>query len=381
MPEVWPFFPSTDIKETLAWLTDVRITPQGEMRDSLRDGRQKLALSFSVDDQQRARALELLRSNILGDWYLPFWPDRTLIAGELAATDTSIAVNTDADYRAGGYALALLDDESFALLQVDTVGSGVINLAAPVGVTLTGSAVQPVVVAPARVAYLPAGLKESRAFRGYSTLTGEFALRDQIDLGGHSYPSHDSLPVLTDPVVVTQPVSGGMSQGVQLVDNGFGPVVMESVRDVVEEKSMLYFVDNTIADRWERRKWLHHLRGRDGAFWMPSGARDLVLAAAVADTDTELLVDPIVDDANVADLVGRHLQIDYGAGLLHREVTAAAVSGFNHSLTIAAPGVALGADAVVSLMVKSRLDADQLTVNHEAGFISRVSAPVVEVVA
>ena len=31
MPEVWPFFPSTDIKETLAWLTDVRITPQGKV--------------------------------------------------------------------------------------------------------------------------------------------------------------------------------------------------------------------------------------------------------------------------------------------------------------------------------------------------------------
>ncbi len=379
MPEFWPFVPLVDgAVEKLSWLTDVRQTVAGEMRDGLRDARQKFVLTFEFDDRERAEAIEVASNNMLGDFEVPDWPSRTLLAGAVQDTDTVIAVDTDADYRAGGRAVIYMSRTEYALVDIATVGVGEITLSAPVGVTLTGSASDPLAVAPLRTAYLVGGLAESRLFRGRTLITAEFECRDGIDLGRNNYVIHEGYPVLTDPSVVVSPLDGGVARAVAYVDSGLGSVVGMPVRDVVISRETMSFIDQGLTPRWNRRRFLHYLRGRDSAFWLPSWSRDIELVAQWSSAGNFITVLPLLDD--VADYVGRHIQVDDGA-FIHRKITSAIVSGSNHRLYMSPPGRDVPTTAVVSFMGLRRLDADVLELQHRGADICAVNVAVREVAA
>lgn len=188
-------------------------------------------------------------------------------------------------------------------------------------------------------------------------------LTASLRAGLSGYPSHEGLDVLTDPSLTIEPLSETIGQAQEFVDNGFGPIAVEPTLGFLQRRSALAFRDVTPAARWRRRVWLHGLRGRQRAFWLPTWGRDLILAAPVAAADTALIV---ASDADPASLIGRSLMIDLPEGPLFRRITAAGFDALGLRLTIATPGVALPVGTPLHWLTKVRLDADRIELRHLA---------------
>lgn len=87
---VWPFEPNweSSVGETLAWLTDVMMSPTGaEQRRSLRYlPRRSLNFSVAVEGAERTLFDNLLMAHAARDWYLPIWHDVTITTDESGFT-------------------------------------------------------------------------------------------------------------------------------------------------------------------------------------------------------------------------------------------------------------------------------------------------------
>jgi uncharacterized protein YegL len=191
------------------------------------------------------------------------------------------------------------------------------------------------------------------------------------------YPSHEGLDVLTDPTLTREPLSETIGQAQEFVDTGLGPIAAEPALGFLQRRAILAFRDVMPGARWRRRVWLHGLRGRQRAFWLPTWGRDLILAAPVAAADTSLVV---ASDADPASLIGRSLMIDLVEGPLFRRIMGAGFDALGLRLTIAAPRVDLGSGVPLHWLTKVRLDADRIDLRHLAAR-TEFSLPVIEVPA
>lgn len=190
-------------------------------------------------------------------------------------------------------------------------------------------------------------------------------------------PTYLDRDVLIDPTVLRQPLRDTIGQAVEMVDNGFGPIVIEPTRSYLQRRSTITFSDYGAATRWSRRRWLHGLRGRQGSFWLPTWGRELVLQADVLIGDDFLTVAPNLD---LSTWINHHIMFDLPTGGIFRQITAASFDALGHRLTIATPGVDIPAATPVHILTKMRLDTDRIELEHSATR-SDVSATVIEVPA
>jgi len=190
-------------------------------------------------------------------------------------------------------------------------------------------------------------------------------------------PTYLGRDVLIDPTVMRQPLRDTIGQTVEMVDNGFGPVVIEPTRAYLQRRSTITFSDYAASTRWSRRRWLHGLRGRQRSFWLPTWGRELVLSAAIEAGDDFLIVAPGLD---LATWINRHIMFDLPTGGIFRQITAASFDALGHRLTIAPPGVDVPTATPVHILTKMRLDADRIELEHSATRTG-MSATVIEVPA
>jgi hypothetical protein len=262
--------------------------------------------------------------------------------------------------------------------EVASIGASDITLTDGLAAAYAGSAQRPVVVAPLVRCIAPGGVDFQSIFAAQG-LSARFMALDPVDLADNPYPTHGDLPVITDGRVPFQPLVGGNNQATDLFASGFGAYALQQAETYPRRRGTLSWYDKTQAARWDRRAFLHHLRGRDGAFWLPTGQRDLPLVSSISSGAGSITVRPCATNAAMA---GRRITIREGANIVTRQVLGASSSGGNQALTIAAPGVAFTTDAVVSLTVKSRLDTDQVEIAYQfaaGGLAATCIAPVIEV--
>lgn len=370
MSQVWPYIPRLGASESLSWLTDVLQSRTTEDRIALRVPRQAFGLSFSFNDEQMAKAEFAYRSNPYGEWLLPAWPERSFVSG-VASADVTVAADTDADYRDGGQAVIWSGDDAVTVIQIDTVGAGVLNLSAPVGADHAEA-----VVAPLRRAYCPGGMDATRRHHGLTDVSMQWLVLDNAEIPETPFDQYLGLDVMSDPAVITKGLSGRLVYPVVMVDNGFGPAAVETVRDVMRGRHSAYFVDATRAAAWRRKKWLYYLAGRQRAFWLPTWADDLVLALPITAAGNFITVEPVLPLP--ADYVGRHLMIWDGLNFYYRQITNAILSAGNHRLYMSPIGADI-AEARLSFMNKVRSDADTVTIEHVDGFMANCDLQMVEV--
>lgn len=372
MADLFPFTPLIDCKEAISWLTDVQRSSTLESPLALRTPRQSLSYRFLLVDQDLARLDGLIRDNPFGDWLVPVWPERTLLETDVLSTDTVVAADTSADYRVGGEVLLIENGGASVISEIQTVGAGSLTLAAAVGTDL----IRPAVV-PLRTGFAPQGAVIERQHHGLAIASMTFIIRDNLDIPESPFGQYLGHDVLTDPPVSVQPLSAALMQPTVLVDNGFGPIAVEPVRDVLDGRHMVSFLDRMPDEWWNRRKWLHALSGRYGHFWLPSWARELELTGPVLAASNSITVTPVLP--NLSDYVGQHIIINDGA-FLYREITSAIQSGQNHRLYM----TPLGRDvpeAEVGFLRLVRLDADEIEVEYQAASFAAISLPVIEVAA
>ena len=132
--------------------------------------------------------------------------------------------------------------------------------------------------------------------------------------------------------------------------------MIEPVLTHVQRRSTITLIDRGAA-RWTRRRWLHALRGRQRAFWLPTWGRELVLQASVTSSATSVIVAATADPGV---WIGRHVMFDIASGPVFREITNAVYDALGIRLTIAAPGKSIPITTPIHLLTKVRLDTDRI---------------------
>lgn len=380
-PPLWPFPAAQEITEVLEWRTDVLASRAGEQRIALRSRpREIVTLHHRLDALGLARAAELVRAGFVGDWRVPLWqmavqPDADLVQGAAEVPiDTTVS-----DFRAGAAVGIAVDGGEVSLAEIASVQPDRLVLAEPLGPQLPAAMVAAarIAIAPIRQAMLTSALDIARRRQSDGVITATFLLRDAPELAAPALPSYLGRPVQTDPSLIRAPITATLRRVVEYVDTGFGPVMVEPLRDIFERGEAITLKAQGAAERWALRRWLWSLRGRQASFWLPSWGRELQLRTAMTAGSTLMRVAPV---AGLSAYVGRAILLEMPGGLRFRTITAAVAEGADHRLTLSSNlGEPVSLTTRVHFLTLARSDADRVEIRHGA-VASEVTLPVVEVV-
>ena len=364
----------------LEWRTDVLQARAGEQRIALRSRpREIVTFRHRLDALSMARAAELARAGFAGDWLVPLWHMALQPDTDLAQGVTEILLNTGvSDFRAGGLVAIGVDGGEAVPVEVATVQADRLMLAEPLGTQLPGmtGAARLITVAPVRAGVLTSAVEIARRRQGDGTVTASFLLRDAPDLAAPTLPTYLGRPVQTDPSLVRGPLSASLRRAVEYVDNGFGPVMIEPLRDVFERNEAITLKAQGPTARHALRRWLWSLRGRQASFWLPTWGRELQVRVVMTSGSVSMRVAPV---ATLAAYVGRPIMLEMPDALRFRTITGAVEDGIYHRLTISSN---LGEPVPIGtrghFLTAVRADADRVEIQH-AAVASEVTLPVVGV--
>lgn len=379
-PPLWPFPAAQEITEVLEWRTDVLQSQAGEQRIVLRSRpREIVTFQHRCDALGMARAAELSRAGFAGEWRVPLWHMAVQPTGDLSQGATEIALDTTvADFWAGEAVAIAVDGRDAAMAQIASVEADRLILVELLGAQLPAATVAAtrVTVAPVRSGVLSAPIEIARRRQNDGMVTATFLLRDAPDLTASVLPSYLGRPVQTDPSLTRSPITASLRRAVEYVDNGFGPVVVEPLRDLFERGEAITLKAQGAAERWALRRWLWSLRGRQASFWLPTWGRELQLRAAMTSGSTLMRLAPV---AELAAYVGRAILLEMPSGFRFRTINAAVADGADHRLTLSASlGEPVASGTKVHFLTLVRSDADRIEIRHGA-VASEVTLPVMEV--
>jgi hypothetical protein len=382
MPDLplWFFPAAQEVSEVLEWRTDVLQARTGEQRIALRPRpREIVTFRHRLNALGMARAAELARAGFAGDWGVPLWhmalqPDAALVQGA-----TEILLDTGlSDFRSGGMAALAVDGREAAAVAIASVQADRVNLAEPLVLQLPSSTVaaRRITVAPIRAGVLTSAIEVTRRRQGDGTIAASFLLRDAPDLAAPVLPTYLGRPVQTDPGLVRRPLTASLRRAVEYVDNGFGPVVIEPLRDVFERGEAITLKAQGPIARHALQRRLWSLRGRQASFWLPTWGRELQLRAAMTSGSTLMRVAAI---SSLPAYVGRAIILEMPSALRFRTITAAIAEGADHRLTLSSNlGEPVPLTTKVHFLTPMRADADRVEIQHGA-VASEVTLPVIEV--
>jgi hypothetical protein len=310
---------------------------------------------------------------------VPVWSEQVAYGVVNGAAASLTFDTTHGDWRVGGQLVVWEDDLNYAVCTIAAVAASAITLTAAIGQSFTHA-----VICPVRTALTMEGFNVARG-KVHSDMSASFQVIDNIDLAASyvsTWPQYQGLDVMLDaPKMVTE-VSESVVRAADYIDNGFGPIAVETIRNYAGFGQTVVFHDER-PDLWKRRLWLHSLRGKQQSFWLPTFNRDLVLQATVGAASTTLSVASI---GPAGTYIGRDIMIERGNGVRYfRGITdaAAADGGLDTLLISAALGTALTpADVnMISFISLMRLDSDSVDIQHNYDLCSVISIPVIEVPA
>ncbi|CAN7168864.1 hypothetical protein LJR234_000371 [Mesorhizobium amorphae] len=379
--EPWPFRPLVGASDTLESLSDIMQSYTEEQRLALRKApRQNPRYTVKLDPAQFSLARDFARRRAGTQVCVPIWWEGIRLAGNVAAADTEISIDTTAgDWRVGGRLIVWQSEDNYALALITAVEADTVTLLAPIGADFTAPT-----VAPVRVARTVEGFSITRG-KLVIDVTARFQVEDNIKLEGDAgYPQYQSIDVLIEPTARVSDISENIIQAGEYQDNGFGIVPIERQREYVDYGQKIAFLEEGAAAVWRRRVWVHARNGKQKPFWLPSFNSDLKLMAPIGAADTVITVKRA---ALPAGYLGRHVMIELKNGTRYfRQIVAAARVGDNDEVELSSSlGAAVSSAQILwfSYLSKVRLDADAVTFNFVASgkgpLIATVSVPVMEV--
>ena len=379
-PVFWSFPAAQEIAEVLEWRTDVLTSRAGEQRIALRPRpREILTFRHRLDPLGMTRAAELARVGFAGDWHVPLWHMALQPGADLEQGATEILLDTGvADFRAGDLAAIAVDGREAAAVAIASVQPDRLILAGTLVLQLPSPALAAprITVAPIRAGVPTSAIAVTRRRQGDGTVTASFLLRDAPDFAAPALPTYLGRPVQTDPSLVRRPLTASLRRAVEYVDNGFGPVVAEPLRDVIERSETITLKAQGPTARHALRRWLWSLRGRQASFWLPTWGRELQLRSAMTSGSTLMRVAPV---ASLPAYVGRAILLEMPTALRFRTITAAIAEGADHRLTLSSNlGEPVPLLTKAHFLTAMRADADRVEIQNGA-VASEVTLPVIEV--
>lgn len=359
----WLFQPNGEVLERLEWMTNVIQSYNGaEQRQQMRKTpRRTFEYAFSISDQNRQQAENLLFGWQARNFALPVWMDGDVLDAVLPAASLTINVETaDRDYHGNGIAILFTSPTEYEVVNVQTVAPGSLTLVREtISEWPAGTKVYPV-----RLARLPesVGLRRFTGGDAYGRAIWQCTDLSEYDAAVES--TYQGYPVLEQPPNWTEDVEQGYLRKMAILDARTGgryyddeaglPVLRQSHRWLHTDRSEISAF----------RSWLYARKGRLSAFWLPSWSRDLTLTLTVGALDTALEVELCHYTKQVAQRVGRRdirIKLHDGTVLYRRITGSEELSATVERLTIdEAPGMTITPEqvAVISFMTLSRLDGD-----------------------
>jgi len=374
---VWPFVPQTTHRETLEWKTDILKAFSKEQRLALRDApRQMFDYTFQLDERQLTKAQGTATSWAYRVYGIGVWAEADFF-GAVSSGDTAFVFDTTfKDYRAGGLVLLWESDQLFEAISVATVTDSGITLDLPTAFDYTNAHIMPL-----RLARTLQGIQFTRQTGPYSIARGSFLATDNENLGeSELFDQYRERDVLTDRQVTVSQVTDRISRRVDMFDNGSGPIEVDIQDDWVNKNSIITFDTDTREQRWKVRSWLHYLRGRQKAFWLPSWNPDLHLVFDVNDLATSITCSPIGYELfySTKDIM---IQLYDGTRVYNRILAVTLDGDGNEVFTLdEAVGIDLVATEIemISFMGHVRLNTDRVEFTHTYAGRCYTSMAVIE---
>lgn len=369
-PPTWSLTPNWDtpVREKIGFLTDVMLAWTGvEQRRALRLAPRRAFIGATLAQTAEKRFIEnALFANSAVQWVFPIFPDGQRLSAAITAGDSSITCDTvNRDFVAGGLAIAINTALNFELFQVNVISSG--------SFTLSGTAVANWPIGtkfyPARLARLLSYPNIVRESAQLFTMTPEFTIDEPCDWPAASgLPMYRTFPVLEDSPDLSVPGAGMFGRIANITDPLTGAID-------VDDTALLGFPENSHqwylkgrAARAAFRSLLYLLKGRQAEIWVPSYEADIVIAESIGSSDTTLTVEAggFTQLGAVQNRQDIRLEL-YSGTVYYRRVTGAAPSGAQELLAIdtsLGAAVALNQIRRVSFMALSRLNADEIEIQH-----------------
>jgi hypothetical protein len=264
---------SAPARETLEWLTDNSESFNGiEERIQLRSA-PRTSYSYTVprNAAERARSFNLEYGATGHRWAIPVWMQPQYI-GIVGSADTTITCDVDNyEFRNSSLALVYQSTTKWALVEIDTVGSGVLNLLAAVGTAFTEAYVMPV-----RVGFLRGGVTVNKG--SYSEEADlRFVVEDNLGL-----TVADPAQFLSNDIYYDEQLSpdgdkyaSAITNREDLADYQLGLIDRQTPWNYSRVQQNFARVFETPEEIQAFREWLHRRVGRYRSFWMPSFENDL----------------------------------------------------------------------------------------------------------
>lgn len=374
---VWGYVPQVPFRESLEWKTDVISSFSAEQRIALRVApRQTFSNDYRINSAQLTEAKGKASRSVHQPFGIPVWTEATYV-GAIPQGATEILFDTsNADYRADDLMYVWESDSKSGALATVTKLPDRITLLNPTGVGYTAAYVMPM-----RLMYALNGIGFERGPSDSVHVRGEFMSDLSVDLGDNgAYPQYRGKTVLPfRPFIVTSGAEKVL-RATTVFDNESGPIDVDPVNSWVSGTSNVGFEIGSKSERWTVRRWLHSLRGRQKAFWLPTWNRDLTLVLDAGPSAQGITVSSVgyADYYTVKDLMVRLKN-----GTVRYLRVLSSVNNGDGTETLALDTV-LGTELLVadvefiSFMDHVRLASDRVDIRHYDSDKSSVSIPVVE---
>ena len=292
---VWPWCPLRPITEHLEWLTDI-IEAHDGAEQRIR-GRQEPRQSFEAsilpnDPAELSRLRVAISAWQHREWGWPCWHEAVELAATLPVASSSIPVDTTAaDFRAGGLAIVSQGASLYEVVEISTVASGSLALAAPTAMQHPVCAA----VMPLRMARMSGQARREDHPVGASRYSVTMQVTDNVELtteaAAMQYLGYD---VLSDPLLMPgDAMPRQIERPLDILDPGPGAWAAFARTDYPLISTDHRWRFTTRAQAWAFRRWLHRRAGRLNPVWIPSRTHDLALAVQPTAAATTLQINDV----------------------------------------------------------------------------------------
>lgn len=376
LPPVFPFWPSTPMRETLEWVTDVLIAEDGtEDRTKVRVvPRQSMSMSFYIPKPYLRLASNIIYGARNDQWLVPLWQFVQPVGAVAAGALELIVPSTEtADFRDQSLVLIWQSPERWQIASVDLVSTATKLTLAQITDEFEDAYVVPLL--PGFVSNSPA--RDFNGRQGRVQMT--FVIEDNMEIAVAAPAQYLGNDIYYDVGLLDgDSLNEKIESDFRLLDNSLGAVDYYSPWLYNRPARTHRMMGEDLAEAWDLRSWLHRRAGRFRPFWQPSFEADVRVRSTGALTTTL----NIASDDYLRHAADRtHIAVETAAGWLPRAITAAAQIDTDTVQLTLNSSLAINASAIkrVSFLGLKRLDTDRAEIEWVGGHVCKVGVATLEI--
>lgn len=373
---VLPVEAERPIREVLEWLTDLQISHNGtESGLSVRrNPRQRFTLSVPEQAWVKTAGLNVEYGALRELWGVPLWTEPQYLGAVTVSTSALACVTDNYDFRDASLAFLYESPTSWQVVEIATVGSGVLNLSTPT------NAFTRAWLMPMRLGYVVNNI--TRKSNGHNVVTDiTFDIEDNLQLDEGDAPTQFlSQDIYLDEILGdSDRTPSVIDSRVDVVDYELGAVARRAPWLYNRVNRTHQVICETPAEVREFRQWLMRRSGRLNKFWQPTFESDL-RKVSTGTINSAIIVssDGYLDWTPTRNHVA--FELDDGSWQT-RTITSASQINPNEVQLNWTGALSVNASRIrrISYLGLKRLNADRIELNWIGGGVLTAAVSVVEV--